>query len=701
MNSFRLSQLSIRQRLPLLICTLLLSVILIFGVISYLVVKEAALKVGQERLFTLSQQLSSMLSTSSQTQTSAAHVTADKQAVRSFLLSGGKDSAAAVDQLLMEMKKDSSFIQAEFRDPNGVSLAKSSKAGVNIDLPVNYMLAGNNNKGPVTKTGKMHIVGDSLYYPIMATVLAENHLVGYFIKWRKMTRRLRSVEQLTKLMGSDARLLIGNADGSLWTDMRKPVDHLPYTNNHDHQYIEYTSADKGQMLASVRPIENSQWVVCIAFPKSKILDAANRSLVWFLIIGSIVLIVGIFIACMMSRNITLPLKHLTSAASNIADGDYTAVVQVNRHDETGKLARAFNAMVVQVKESQQALEKRAANYQLLFQNNPMPMWIMCRASLKILDVNTAAVDHYGYSRDEFLQLSAKDLRPASEVEKFVRSAFSPPLLRRPGVWKHKTKDGRIILVDVIAENIVYQEKEARIILAHDITEKIKAESELIEHRIRQKEMIAKISIQAQETEREELGKELHDNINQLLASSKLYMELARSGNRDSIDWALKKSYENLNLATTEIRQLSKRLVPPALDNTLLETIADLTNEIRQATPIHISVTADSFDESKINEDLKLVLYRIVQEQMNNILKYAKATHVTIFMENNDELITLLVIDDGVGFDTAKKSTGIGLRNIDNRVKFYNGTVNISSQFGKGCQLEIQIPVIKETVTFSY
>jgi two-component system sensor histidine kinase UhpB len=86
-----------------------------------------------------------------------------------------------------------------------------------------------------------------------------------------------------------------------------------------------------------------------------------------------------------------------------------------------------------------------------------------------------------------------------------------------------------------------------------------------------------------------------------------------------------------------------------------------------------------------------MLYRIVQEQFNNISKYASAKTVTLRIDADPDFLYLSVTDDGVGFDTTQKAKGIGLKNIQSRVEFYSGTMQIISAPGKGCSLEITIP----------
>ena len=236
---------------------------------------------------------------------------------------------------------------------------------------------------------------------------------------------------------------------------------------------------------------------------------------------------------------------------------------------------------------------------------------------------------------------------------------------------------------------------ARLILAHDVTEKLKAEAELSRQFFLRQKVITETTIQAQEKEREEIGKELHDNINQILAATKLYLEIVLTGNKDMLPDAARKSYENVNLAITEIRQLSKQLVPPALEETLSSALKDLVTEFQSASGIAIRIEIAKFDEDLLSGNVKLILYRIAQEQINNIVKHSRAKNVSITIETTFDEVTLLISDDGIGFDTTKRQKGIGLRNIASRVGFYNGILGIQSQPGKGCTLEVAIPLNQE------
>ncbi|HWI93107.1 MAG TPA: PAS domain S-box protein [Flavisolibacter sp.] len=694
------SRLSIRQRLPLLICSLLLTVILSFGIISYLGVRKAALKVGQERLRTLSHQLSGMLSTSAHNVIALAYTQANKPAVKTFLKSAGKDSAAEINTLFKELLKDSTYVQVQLLNSERKIMLSSSKAELPQDLPFNEIMFPISSKPDSGKLGNINAVGKSVYYPVTASVISENKTIGYLIRWRKMQARSRSIDQLTQLIGTEAKLYVGNADGSLWTDMVTPVPAPPESKEKKNPIFEYNRSGK-EVLASMNRIANSQWLVCVEFPKSKILQTANNYIYWLLIAGSTLLIIGIFCGWLIGRNLSDPLVKLTAATSQIAAGNYPSQVLVNRMDEVGKLARAFNAMAVQVQNSQKELEEKANSYKLLFEKNPMPMWIMSTTALNILDVNEAAVNHYGYTKEEFLKLNATALRPEEDISKFMGTI--PTQLKgrkRHGIWRHKKKNGTVIMVDVVTDDTIYKNEAATLTLAEDVTERLVAEAELVRSRVMQQELITETTILAQEKEREEIGKELHDNINQILASTKLYLELARSGNKDLLSSAIEKSYENINLAMGEIRSLSKQLVRPAFDTSLKDALKDLTDEIHAITPINIAFDATGFNESQVDENIKVMIYRIIQEQMNNILKYAAASEVRVIINTNYKSVRFSIQDNGVGFDMDKKSKGIGLRNIDNRVKFHKGVLDIQSSPGQGCTIDIEVPLKHEIVLYS-
>jgi two-component system sensor histidine kinase UhpB len=123
-----------------------------------------------------------------------------------------------------------------------------------------------------------------------------------------------------------------------------------------------------------------------------------------------------------------------------------------------------------------------------------------------------------------------------------------------------------------------------------------------------------------------------------------------------------------------------------------EAIKELAEETSAASGLRFSFKKDESEFSTIPRHLQLMVYRIVQEQFNNILKHAKALHVHVSLAIRKNNLLLHINDDGIGFDETKKASGIGLRNMRSRVKLYNGSIHITSGSGKGTKLDLTIPV---------
>ena len=348
--------------------------------------------------------------------------------------------------------------------------------------------------------------------------------------------------------------------------------------------------------------------------------------------------------------------------------------------------------ITQQKKAEQLLLASEEQYRYLFNNNPSCILIWDLETLQVIEVNETAVELYGYSRNEFLQLTALDIRPADEHTRFLESvniARQNDIYKKTLTWLHTTKKGEGIFMEISSHNIIYKGKKAILAIGNNVTEKVQLENSLNEERqIRQKQITDAV-ITGQERERSELGEELHDNINQILASTRLYIECAMADENPRKD-LLDKGRILLDSAMKEIRKLSKTLLPPSLDEiSLIEALNDLTIDILLVNSIEITKNWKDFNENGLSQKLKLTIFRIVQEQLNNIYKHAKAKNIIISLQKDADHINLAIKDDGIGFDTLTKRTGVGLRNIMSRTEVNNGTVSIESKPGAGCELIVQ------------
>jgi signal transduction histidine kinase len=262
-----------------------------------------------------------------------------------------------------------------------------------------------------------------------------------------------------------------------------------------------------------------------------------------------------------------------------------------------------------------------------------------------------------------------------------------------GIFQHLKKNGDIIFVDVAWHNINYRNSRAVLVLAGDVTERILLENELNEQRLSRQKQITEAVILAQEKERTEIGRELHDNVNQILGASNLYINTAMT-DEEMRQELLEKSTELISRAINEIRKISKSLITPGLREIgLIDSIEDVIDDMKMGKEqLQIRLDIQNISEEQIEDRRKLTLFRIVQEQLNNIVKHARATRALIRLSIEGEDIVLTISDNGVGFDASHHRKGVGITNIISRTELFNGKVDISSVPGDGCMLTVRIPV---------
>lgn len=225
----------------------------------------------------------------------------------------------------------------------------------------------------------------------------------------------------------------------------------------------------------------------------------------------------------------------------------------------------------------------------------------------------------------------------------------------------------------------------------DVTEIRLLENRLVKEKLQKQKEISETMIEVQERERMQLGVELHDNVNQILTSVRLYVAMLNP--ESPADKGIKeKCIDYLDMAMEEIRKLSRDLVAPQLkENTLVENIKLLINDINGCNNLKINFSY-SHEADLISAGKKLALFRITQEQVKNILKYSKACQADILLQYKNNYVELIIKDNGVGFNPQKTLRGVGLSSIHERTRFYNGNVEIKTSEGKGCMIKVNIPL---------
>jgi PAS domain S-box-containing protein len=220
---------------------------------------------------------------------------------------------------------------------------------------------------------------------------------------------------------------------------------------------------------------------------------------------------------------------------------------------------------------------------------------------------------------------------------------------------------------------------------------LESERELMQERLtRQQEVI--LAVQgAQGNERAEIGKELHDNLNQILGAAKLYIEMAKTDDENR-EMCLDKSCGLIVNVIDEIRRISKTLSTPGMNMGLFDSIKTLLDDLVMIHAIKIEFRETGIIEEDLDDRLQRTIFRIVQEQVNNILKHAKATHAIINLARQGNEIILLISDNGEGLNVLEEEKGVGIVNIKSRAEPYHGTVTIVSKSGEGYELKVVLPL---------
>ncbi len=240
-------------------------------------------------------------------------------------------------------------------------------------------------------------------------------------------------------------------------------------------------------------------------------------------------------------------------------------------------------------------------------------------------------------------------------------------------------------------HIIYDEdkKASRMIGAtQDITEKVLLEKKLVQERLAKQKEITGAVLTAQENERAYIGEELHDNLGQILAVANMYMQMAKTQEKNR-EMYIDKSCGYIKNVIAEIRKISKNLVIPGTDIIgLFDNIKNLLHDLTMIHPIKIEFHQHDIREEDLDEKLQLTIYRIVQEQVNNILKHANASNAVIDLSSEKNRVTLLISDNGEGCDILKEKKGVGIININSRAALNNGYATVISKPGEGYELKV-------------
>lgn len=367
--------------------------------------------------------------------------------------------------------------------------------------------------------------------------------------------------------------------------------------------------------------------------------------------------------------------------------------------QTNRLPNNFYGPDTAVQFREVKLQTRSNTNTLLIQKNFLidhisDAVVFTDMDLRIIYINKKAEQVYGIKSKEVTGHFFRKVIQYDYMDDSREQALQ--ILQQTGRWQGKvvyTRKDKQVFQLLATVTFAHNEKKQPVGLIatlKDITALELTNEATRKNKLEQQKEINRLMIKTQENERNELGRELHDNINQILAAVKLQLEYSLE-NYDEEKCTVERCKNNIEEVIREIRNLSHRLVLPRFAETSLATeIQKTIDNIIQQQPVYLDMYG--LNEKLLTDNIKETIFRIIQEQLTNIIRHARSKKALIKLYNTETTVFLSIEDDGVGFNSNQIRNGVGITNILNRVETYNGTARIFSSPGKGCRLEATIPL---------
>ena len=447
------------------------------------------------------------------------------------------------------------------------------------------------------------------------------------------------------------------------------------------------------------------WIVVATDPLNEIYGAMNKArnyLMALAVFGSI----GIsFLIIMLTRRLVTPLQMLVQGTKRVGRGDLDIEIPVKSNDEIGHLSRAFNTMSHDLKKSLGALKQSEQYFRALTENS---------SDLIALLTKDGTISYLSPSITRLLGLRTKKLKGKTFtdiMDKPSRPKFKDFLTRlhydmtetlsREFVFLNHKGESRIF--DISGRNLTaIPGIEGIVINSRDITKRKRIEDELKTSELRLHRLSSRL-ISAQENERKRLSVELHDEVGQSLAVLKLKVILFEEGLEPG-NVKGKKECEDMvtyiDQVIENVRRLCKDLTPPAIEDLgLPAALMWLIDTIKKHYIITADINLESLDD-QLPLDSQILVYRIFQEAISNVLRHSDATKLTMTGHQQKKQLFFSIEDNGKGFETElvqsnrPENKGLGLPAMQERARMLGGTLTIKSCVGSGTILQFTVPLDK-------
>ncbi len=464
-------------------------------------------------------------------------------------------------------------------------------------------------------------------------------------------------------------------------------------------------------------VPRAPWFVVVGIATSAAMAQQTARSRGELIAIAATLVLALLIVALVAGRISRPVIGLTADAQAIAGGDLAHRSSVTSTSELGTLAAAFNQMAETVELQTMALTENERSYRLVFDGNPLPMWIWEIATLRFLAANGSAIERFGYSRKEFLAMTARDVRPAADVARFEAFVSGKPERRTShDAVTYRVKSGATFDAEIHASPIVWAGRDAYLVVIHDVSERQRTEAALAasQAQLRQMQKIEAVG---------SLAAGIAHDFNNLLTAILGSIDLATS----SLPAGHEATDELRHARTSAVRatDLTKRLLTFSRQKVSAPVLVDVREIVRGMQPL-LMRTLGEHVKLELRLDRAVCTVRADPSQLEqivlNLLVNARdampnggtaVIHVQPLPPESAPpglaaapLILLAVTDNGTGMDAATaerafepffttkergKGTGLGLSMVFSIVQSAGGQIQLQTKVDEGTTLRVYLP----------